>query len=1072
MKSKILKTLFVSAMIIGLASCAGGNNTHEHNLYKVNKVDPTCVASGHEAYYKCDDPTCGKIFTDSEGKNETTLESLTIAPTGKHTGGTANCLHKAVCDVCGQEYGELGSHVFNKEVAESKYLAEEATCTEAAHYYKSCECGLAGTETFHYGDPLGHDYVAITGKPYATKCSRCDSFEHKYEFESMNSNAWNVEGAEFKDELWKTEDSNASNGWWVNRVNDAQVNHPGQIWLEQEIFEFEEVKYQLKLSLALGGAEIAKSGFKVTVNGEQVAVSGNMVSPTGEATWVTPSQPNTFYEYDYANITLHEGLNKVRFTIMSGCSCNIDYAKFVGGQIAGDHASITYGMNEQQHWFICNDEGCGKTTTKVDHVFDQEVKSDAYLAEPATCTKQATYYKSCICGKAGTETFGGEENPLGHSYDQEVVDPKYLKSEATCTEAAVYYKSCVCGETGTETFVHGEPLGHNFVGIEESTKNYKCSRCDTYRVYYDFLEMTSNGLKQGQPTDPYYDNIWTGVSENAHKGTFASRINDAAVAHPGEIYFKTEVKAIKTTEVTLKMNLSLGGKVVDANGWKVQLNGNVITPVGNFVSSRTGDGQDWDDNIFHEYTYATFTIPAGHNELMFTIMSGCSCNADCVILEGASLVDNHEIEYASDENQHWFVCTDGCTDISEKVDHVYDQEVTAEEYLVSGDTYYKSCVCGRAGTETFESTVHTHRMKQLVEGKNDVMICSCGRMERKFDLWNGYSESWSEGTVKSDKLWRCENKSDLDNKHWIGHVNDSVFEGGHDGEYWIEIGVEIDSSEDKTVELLFNAGVCDASLSTIIWTLNGVEFAPTGSVTSTGWDDMKTMKVADITLKAGITNVIRISPKQGCQMNWGYLQINSDISTIDACSKLPIIHEHNFTKVIGDTDYYYCDECGQYKRLFDLAASYSNSWSEGTEKHDVIWRQLGSDSEHILESGNWISHLDAAGATSNEEWIQIGVTIDGTVDTDVTLGLIAQVNGGSWNDVEIKVNGVVVTPTSTNLTAEGWSTWVENIFGTITLKAGQTNIIQISPKSGIAMNWCALEIISSVQTHTVALPVA
>ena len=51
------------------------------------------------------------------------------------------------------------SCVFNKEVANENYLATEATCTEAATYYYSCECGEKGTETFAYGDALGHTEV-------------------------------------------------------------------------------------------------------------------------------------------------------------------------------------------------------------------------------------------------------------------------------------------------------------------------------------------------------------------------------------------------------------------------------------------------------------------------------------------------------------------------------------------------------------------------------------------------------------------------------------------------------------------------------------------------------------------------------------------------------------------------------------------------------------------------------------------------------------------------------------------------------------------------------------------------
>ena len=78
---------------------------------------------------------------------------------GTHRGGTADCQHKAVCETCGGEYGNLASHNFTAETVAEKYLKSAATCTEKAVYYKSCTgCGEKGTETFESGNPLGHDW--------------------------------------------------------------------------------------------------------------------------------------------------------------------------------------------------------------------------------------------------------------------------------------------------------------------------------------------------------------------------------------------------------------------------------------------------------------------------------------------------------------------------------------------------------------------------------------------------------------------------------------------------------------------------------------------------------------------------------------------------------------------------------------------------------------------------------------------------------------------------------------------------------------------------------------------------
>ena len=83
-------------------------------------------------------------------------------------GGTADCTHKAVCTVCGGEYGEMAAHSFTAEKAEAQYLKSAATCTEKAVYYKSCAvCGLsskgtADEATFFSGNALDHDWGAWT----------------------------------------------------------------------------------------------------------------------------------------------------------------------------------------------------------------------------------------------------------------------------------------------------------------------------------------------------------------------------------------------------------------------------------------------------------------------------------------------------------------------------------------------------------------------------------------------------------------------------------------------------------------------------------------------------------------------------------------------------------------------------------------------------------------------------------------------------------------------------------------------------------------------------------------------
>jgi len=67
-------------------------------------------------------------------------------------------------------------HVFDKEIADEKYLASNATCTNKATYYKSCECGEKGNETFAYGEPLAHEFVKeVVDEKYFVSEATCTS---------------------------------------------------------------------------------------------------------------------------------------------------------------------------------------------------------------------------------------------------------------------------------------------------------------------------------------------------------------------------------------------------------------------------------------------------------------------------------------------------------------------------------------------------------------------------------------------------------------------------------------------------------------------------------------------------------------------------------------------------------------------------------------------------------------------------------------------------------------------------------------------------------------------------------
>ena len=91
-------------------------------------------------------------------------------------------------------------------------------------------------------------------------------------------------------------------------------------------------------------------------------------------------------------------------------------------QIALEHKhefSTEWSTDENYHWHKCKDEKCNEVSDKAAHVFDKEIVSATYLASEATYTDAAKYYKSCVCGVKGTETFehgsslSAKENVVG-----------------------------------------------------------------------------------------------------------------------------------------------------------------------------------------------------------------------------------------------------------------------------------------------------------------------------------------------------------------------------------------------------------------------------------------------------------------------------------------------------------------------------------------------------------------------------------------------------------------------------------------------------------------------------------
>ena len=184
-----------------------------HTLTAVEAVPATCETAGVKAHWKCE--VCGKLFSDAEGKTETTLEKLAIPATGHAYGAPVwkwnddftasatftcgnNASHvetvnaavtnevttEATCEVDGvrtytakvtfegKEYTDTKTEVIPATSHDTELVgAKDATCTEDGYtgdeVCKVCQTVVKQGEVI---PALGHDYKD-------GKCSRCGAEE-------------------------------------------------------------------------------------------------------------------------------------------------------------------------------------------------------------------------------------------------------------------------------------------------------------------------------------------------------------------------------------------------------------------------------------------------------------------------------------------------------------------------------------------------------------------------------------------------------------------------------------------------------------------------------------------------------------------------------------------------------------------------------------------------------------------------------------------------------------------------------------------------------------------------------
>ena len=379
-------------------ACGAKTSEHDPSAEKADnkylKSAATCTAKA--VYYKsC--AICGEKGTETfeygekdpdnhtgvlsdwqhDGENHWKVYSCCQAEAERaaHHGGTASCTKKAVCTDCGREYGEMKAHNFTAETTEEKYLKSAATCIAKAVYYKSCTvCGEKGTETFEYGNPLGHDYGAWTSNDNGTHTRVC------------SRDASHAE----------TDDCHGGTASCTKKAvcEDCKAEY-GNLLPHDFTAETAEEKYLKSAATCIAKAVYYKS---CTVCGEKGTETFEYGNPLGHDYGAWTSNDNGTHTRVCsrdANHTETENCSGGEATCTEQATCEFCGKKY--GEPLGHTYKPEWITNEQRHWHVC---------ARCDHIKDMGVHrfGEWSIVRRPTSTKTGERVRSCtICNYEETE---------------------------------------------------------------------------------------------------------------------------------------------------------------------------------------------------------------------------------------------------------------------------------------------------------------------------------------------------------------------------------------------------------------------------------------------------------------------------------------------------------------------------------------------------------------------------------------------------------------------------------------------------------------------------------------------
>ncbi|MFR1196552.1 MAG: S8 family serine peptidase [Oscillospiraceae bacterium] len=441
--------------------CADG-----HTLTAVAEVPATCEETGVKAHWVCS--VCGKLFSDADGKNETTLEALTIPATGHAWGqpawtwtGTESASAVFTC-------GNDGSHTQTLPAAVTSQVTTEPGCESTGVRTYTATVTFEGqtytdtkTETLPAaGHAWGQPVWQWTG--FAAQavfaCAR-DAGHTQTLTAAVTSQVTTEPGCE-------------STGV---RTYTATVTLEGRTYTDTKTETLPATGHDTEIVGAKPATctEDGYTGDEVCKTCGVTVKKGEVIPATGHDTQLVGAKPATCTEDGYTGDEVCK-------------TCGVTVKK---GEVipATGHDTQLVGAKPA----TCTEDGytgdevcktCGETVKKGETIPATGHDTQVVGAMAATCTQDG-YTGDEVCKTCGETVKKGETIPAtGH--DTQLVGAK----DATCTQDG-YTGDEVCKTCG-ETVTKGEVVkatGHHY-------KDGKCTDCGEKDPNY---QPAQPGVKTG-----------------------------------------------------------------------------------------------------------------------------------------------------------------------------------------------------------------------------------------------------------------------------------------------------------------------------------------------------------------------------------------------------------------------------------------------------------------------------------------------------------------------------------------------------------------------------------------------